>query len=108
MYWPAQPNPGSLPDQACYRISLAGAVVSCHSGGMLVGDTDCMVRGLTGDTNGNGATNLVDYAQTKSKNGQPVLPANIRFDVNVGGTINLTDAALVKSLNGNSANCPCR
>ena len=92
-------EPG-LPDQACYRIDLAGNVVG------LAGDTDCLVRALAGDTNGDGYTNLTDMAQVKSKDGQPAFPDNIRFDVNLDGSVNLTDMALVKSLDGNSASCP--
>ena len=95
----AEWDPG-LPDEACYEIDLADNVVG------LIGDTDCLIVGLQGDTNGDGNTNLIDMAQTKSKNGQPVLPDNIRFDVNLDGNINLIDMALVKSLNGGSATCP--
>jgi hypothetical protein len=89
-----------LPDEACYLIDLAGIITG------LGGDTDCVVRSLVGDTNGDGSANLIDMAQLKSMNGQPVLPDNIRFDVNLDGAINLIDMALVKSLNGNSAGCP--
>jgi hypothetical protein len=93
-------NPG-LPDEACYRIDLA-THLPC-----LTGDTDCLVRGLTGDTNGDGNTDLIDMAQVKSMNGaDPTVPGNARFDVNVDGNINLIDMALVKSLNGHSASCP--
>lgn len=45
-------------------------------------------------------------AQTKSKNGEPVVGDDIRFDVNTDGNINLIDTAVVKSLNGGSAACP--
>ena len=75
----------------------------------LAGDTDCLVRVLAGDVNsenGDGYTNLTDMAQIRSKDGQPVMPDNVRFDVNFDGAINLTDMALVKSLNGGSATCP--
>ena len=72
----------------------------------MAGDADCLVRGLAGDTNGDGFANLTDMAQVKSKDGQPVVPDNIRFDVNLDGAINLTDMALVKSLDGHSASCP--
>ncbi len=89
-----------LPDQACYRINLAGDVLG------LKGDTDCLVKGLAGDTNGDNYTDLIDMAQVKSKNGQPVVPDNIRFDVNLDGHIDLIDMALIKSLNGGSVSCP--
>jgi len=93
-------DPG-LPDETCYQIDLAGKIAG------LVGDTDCRVRVLAGGTNGDGWVNLIDMAQTKSKNGSdPTVPGNARFDVNVDGNINLIDMALVKSLNGNSASCP--
>lgn len=91
---------GGLPDEQCYRIDLKDNILC------LLDDTDCLVRGLAGDVNNDGSTNLTDMAFTKSKNGQPVLPDNIRFDVNLDGSINLTDMALVKSLNGHSAPCP--
>ena len=90
-----------LPDETCYQIDLAGNVLG------LLGDTDCMVLGLTGDTNGDQFTALIDMAQVKSLNGaDPTLPGNARFDVNADGYINLVDMALVKSLNGNSVTCP--
>ena len=93
-------DPG-LADMSCWKIDLAGNVAD------LTGDTDCMVRGLAGDTNGDQNTNLIDMAQTKSKNGSdPTVPGNAKFDVNVDGNINLIDMALVKSLNGHSASCP--
>ena len=38
-------------------------------------------------------------AWAKSKNAQPVLPDNVRFDVNMDGNLNLVDMAWVKSLN---------
>jgi len=91
-----------LPDQSCYRIDLAGNIPE------LQGDTDCMVSGLVGDTNGDGDTNLIDMAYVKSMNGaDPRVPGNARFDVNTDGNVNLIDMALVKSLNGGSATCPC-
>ena len=89
-----------MPDEACYRIDLAGGVVD------LAGDTDCLVRGLVGDTNGDAYTNLTDMSQVKSKDGQPAFPDNIRLDVNLDGSVNLTDMSLVKSLDGGSASCP--
>jgi hypothetical protein len=92
-------SPG-LPDETCYRIDLAGVIDG------LVGDTDCRVRCLIGDVNGDQNTNLIDMAFVKSKNGAPVLPDNIRFDANLDGAVNLIDMALVKSLNGHSVSCP--
>ena len=94
------PNWGGLPNGACYRIDLAGHVQG------LVGDTDCLVRGLAGDVNGDASTNLIDMAWTKSKNSLLVLPDNVRYDVNMDGVVNLIDMAWVKSWNAGSATCP--
>ncbi len=94
----AEWTPG-LPDEACYKIDLAGTL-SCE----IVGDTDCMVIGLTGDVNGDENVDLIDMAYVKSKNGSTV-PPHQKFDVNTDGNVDLIDMALVKSLNGNSAGC---
>jgi hypothetical protein len=102
--YPGDPATG-LPDERCYRIDLQGCIANL-AGIPLGGDTDCMVRGLVGDTNNDEKTNLIDMAQTKSRNGKPLFGSDIRFDVNLDGSINLIDMALVKSLNGNSASCP--
>ncbi len=92
---------GGSTDETCCMIDV-GASVEC-----LVGDSDCMVRILTGDTNNDGCTNLIDMAYTKSMNGaDPMVPGNAGFDVNVDGYINLIDMALVRSVHGNSASCP--
>ncbi len=91
---------GGLPVQTCYRIDLAPNIPD------LTGDTDCMVRGLEGDTNGDNWTDLIDMAQIKSENGSPVAGADVRLDVNLDGNIDLIDMALVKSRNGGSATCP--
>ena len=95
----AQWDPG-LPDEACYDIDLSGNIPG------LTGDTDCLVRGLVGDTNGDRSTSLIDYAMLKQRNGQSPLAIGARFDVNTDGRINLIDFALTKGLNGNSAFCP--
>jgi hypothetical protein len=97
-------NLSGVPDGTCLRIGLTG--ISDLFGQPLVGDNDVHLRVLTGDTNGDGKTNLIDMAQVKSMNGQPLLPENARFDVNLDGSINLIDMALVKSLNGSSGDCP--
>lgn len=57
---------------------------------------------LIGDTNGNGAVNAGDVAQTKSRIGQPVGASNFRSDVNANGAINAADTAIVKSHTGTS------
>lgn len=90
-----------LPDEGCYEIDLAGVIDG------LIGDTDCRVRGLQGDINGDSSTNLIDMAAVKAMNGaDPVEPGNARLDVNTDGAINLIDMAAVKALNGGSVSCP--
>ena len=63
-------------------------------------DTPVSVNMLIGDTNGNGAVNATDVAQTKGQVGQTVTSSNFRTDVNVSGVINATDVAVVKSHSG--------
>ena len=53
--------PEGLPDQRCYRIDL-GANIAC-----LKGDTDCLVRSLTCDVNGDGLVDSDDVQQAKSQ-----------------------------------------
>ena len=92
---------GGLPDEGCYWINVAGNIPE------LIGDTDCLVRGLVGDANGDGSTNLIDMAVVKTRNGSdPSDPGMVRYDVNLDGQINLIDMAAVKALNGNSVTCP--
>ncbi len=57
---------------------------------------------LLGDTNGNGAVNAGDVAQTKGQSGQTVTATNFREDVNANGSINAGDVSLVKSRAGTS------
>ncbi len=57
---------------------------------------------LIGDTNGNGAVNAGDAAQTKGQSGGAVTAVNFREDVNANGSINAGDVALVKSRSGTS------
>lgn len=97
--------PEELISGQCFVIDLAGKVES-KSGQPIAGDTDCMIRVLTCDLNGDGAQNNSDRAFIASKNGHPVVPDNIRFDVNLDGAINTTDRAMVSSLNGTSVSCP--
>jgi len=94
---------GVLPNEERYTIELNGYFKSVANGVVLGGDTDCEIRSLVGDVNGDGDMNLIDMARVKSKNRESVDVANAGDDVNVSGRINLVDAALVKSLNGNSA-----
>ena len=89
-----------LPDSDCYAIDLAGHIPD------LTGDTDCQLRRLAGDVNGDGNTNLIDMAFVKSQNGSPAAGDDVRFDLNCDGNINLIDMAMAKSLNGGSVTCP--
>ena len=66
----------------------------------VLADTPVSISMLIGDTNGNGAVNASDVAQTKGQIGQPVTSGNFRTDVNANGTINATDTAIVKSHSG--------
>lgn len=91
-------------DGTCYTVDVAGSV-PCVGG-----DTDCSIRVLLGDVagasdHGDGTTNLIDAAEVKSRNAEPVVSDNIRFDVNLDGNVNLIDYAEVKQRNGNRADC---
>ena len=70
------------------------------SDGSVINDVPIQMRVLLGDTNGNGAVNSTDVAQTKSQSGQPITSANFREDVSADGAINSTDISLVKSKSG--------
>ena len=59
-----------------------------------------------GDTNGNGAVNASDVAQTKAQSGTAACPPNFREDVNGDGVIDASDIALVKFNVGNSLPTP--
>src|SRR6266446_1432712 len=61
---------------------------------------------LIGDTNGNGAVNAADIAQTKAQVGMAACPPNFRTDVNGDGLINASDVALVKSKSGTTLPTP--
>ncbi len=91
---------GGLPDQVCYKIDLAANIPD------LIDDTDCLIKALEGDTNGDNYTDLIDMAQVKSKNGSPVAGDDVRLDVNLDGHVDLIDMAMVKSLNGGWVACP--
>jgi hypothetical protein len=68
--------------------------------GTNISDVEARMSVLVGDTNGNGAVNSADVAQTKSRIGLTVDVANFRSDVNVNGSINAGDVAQVKSMLG--------
>lgn len=89
-------NAGVLPDQTCYTINVAAAVVAAAAPHPPpAGDTDCLVRSLTGDPNNDGSVDTIDVAFMRNRDGQPVLPDNIRFDVNMDGVINSLDCRVV-------------
>ncbi len=93
-----------VPDASCLALTLIG--VTDLEGMPLTGDDDVHVRALTADTNDDANADLIDMAQVKSKNGQPLGPSTARFDLNLDGSIDLIDMALAKSRNGNATSCP--
>jgi hypothetical protein len=101
----------TLPDEVCYVIDLASNV-TC-----LQGDTDCMVRALTGDVAGsvsgfgNGSTNTTDSAAIRAEflAGTIVAGDDARYDVTANGQINQTDASYVRDISfsgGLGVTCP--
>jgi hypothetical protein len=68
--------------------------------GTTIGTATITMPVLVGDTNGNGAVNAADIAQTKAQSGQPVTASNFREDVTADGNLNASDIALVKSKSG--------
>jgi len=83
----------SLPDLKCYVIDLAGCIPD------LVGDTDCMVRGVKGDVSGNGITDMGDVANLKNANEQSWHSTNWpQYDVTCnGGLIEMGDLVQSKT-----------
>jgi hypothetical protein len=90
-----------LPDQGCYRIVVGPGTISAN----LVGDTDCMVRTLLGDADGNGVVEQADVDAIRAKLSQPAV-ASPRLDVTTTMGINLIDMSLAKSRFGKYAVCP--
>ncbi len=95
---------GGVPDATCLAITLDGIIDL--AGNFLAGDYDVHIRVLLGDTNADGAANLIDMAQVKSVKGGPPDETTARFDLNCDGFINLIDMALAKSRNGGLVACP--
>lgn len=96
MTFAVAPAIGALPDDTCYNMNVAGSVVDMYGQGT-VGDTDCNVRSLQGDTRLTGDVNLGDVLFTKSMIGTSAAAAP-EHDVNVtGGTINLGDCLYIKT-----------
>lgn len=92
--------PEGLPDQQCYRIDL-GANIAC-----LKGDTDCLIRSLTGDVTGDGIADAGDLLVAKSRISQPVMPDNIAYDVNIDGTLNAADVLTIRAFQDRAAMSP--
>lgn len=65
--------------------------------GATTGDADIPLSVVIGDSNGNGAVNASDVAQTKGRIGQAMGSNNFRSDVNANGSINAGDVSVVKS-----------
>lgn len=92
---------GGLPDYACYRMDLSANLPG------LGGDTDCMVRGMPGNTNGDHRTNLIDMSHVKSMSGSdPAVPGNAKFGLNLDGKINLIDMSAAKNMSCPPLTCP--
>jgi len=93
-----------VPDESCLVITVTG--IADLTDNPLTGNNQAHITVLTGDTNGDHYTDLIDMAQVKSKNGSALFGADVRFDVNLDGSIDLIDMALIKSLNGGAVSCP--
>ncbi len=65
--------------------------------GQVLPATNVPVRILFGDTNGNGAVNATDVAQTKANIGAAMSGNSFRSDVTINGGINSSDVGAVKS-----------
>lgn len=87
-------NLTGVPPAQTIVITLSG-VTDVFS--QVLADTPVTVDFRLGDTNGNGAVNATDVAQTKSQISQLVTRSNFREDVNANGSVNATDVGLVKS-----------
>jgi hypothetical protein len=87
-------NPGVLPDQACYTLTIGAGTVTQT----LSGDLDVKVRALAGDTTGNGVVNLSDAILTNIMASSAAAAAP-QHDVDLsGGAIALNDALFIKAL----------
>lgn len=82
-------NPGVLPDQKCYTITIGSGTITQT----ISGDNNVMVRALAGDATGSGEITLSDAVATKARAGQAVA-SNARFDMNLDGAITVAGDAL--------------
>ncbi len=98
-------DPGHLPDNGCFTMTIGPGTLAQ----IIVGDKDCKIRSLHGDTTMNGTVNLGDVLWTKSMNGQAA-SAHPAHDVDLsGGNIDSGDASIIKSrvaMPPNTALCP--
>ncbi len=85
-------DPGVLPDQTCYTITLPPDLVTAG----LIGDRDVSLRSLAGDVTGDGALRLSDVLAVRARLSTPV-EDDPRFDVDVSGAIDWPDAMAGKS-----------
>jgi probable HAF family extracellular repeat protein len=92
---------GNVPDEACYRITIGAAAIVEE----LTGDTDCMVRALVGDVDGNGSVTNPDVKLIQKRIGQSVATYP-NFDLNLDGVINAADVSYAKSRVGTKVLCP--
>jgi RHS repeat-associated protein len=84
-------------------VSNAQTIVVKLSGvsdGTVTNDVLVGMSVLLGDTNGNGAVNSTDIAQTQQQTGQTITSANFREDVTANGAINSSDVATVQQQSG--------
>jgi S-formylglutathione hydrolase FrmB len=106
----------SAGDPREYVVSLSGVTnaqyvtVTLTNVVDVAGNTSASVAAtmgvLLGDTTGNGAVNSSDIAQTQSRSGETVTPANCRDDVNLTDTINSSDIANIQVQSGTALPSP--
>ncbi len=87
-------DPGQLPDNACYTITLGPNFIEEPT----IGDTEVKLRSLYGDTTGDGIVTLSDAILTRHKALAGASAADApRFDLDLsGGTINSADVLAAK------------
>jgi hypothetical protein len=91
-------NAGTLPDQSCYQITISPSTITVPGPLGLVGDFDCNVRSLKGDTTMSGLLNLTDVIFTNLNLGAAVNAASAKHDVDLsGGVIDAADFLAVKA-----------
>jgi hypothetical protein len=95
-----------LPNEATYRIGVAGAVVGAAGGSPPQGRTECPVRALVGDVSGDGRVTMLDPLLAKRAIGVPAVNSP-HLDLNQNrGLINLSDALAARARSGQQAIFP--